>query len=142
VVSHTANGDTARAALRVLVVDDNRDAADSLAVLVGLWGHDVRPAYDAASALSVAHAHRPHVVLLDLAMPQTDGLQLARQLEQEVGLEDAALVVVTGYADRPHRCQAAAAGLQHYLVKPVDLQELQSLLRGVVSPLAGPSDPA
>jgi CheY-like chemotaxis protein len=110
------------AGLRLLVVDDNRDAADSLAVLLGLWGHRPRVAYDGASALRAARAEPPDAVLLDLGMPGLDGYDLAHDLRP------AALIAVTGFADRAHRDRADAAGFDHFFVKPVDPADLCELL--------------
>jgi two-component system, OmpR family, response regulator len=112
--------------LRLLVVDDNRDAADSLAMLLGLWGHRARVAYDGASALRAAGAEPPDAVLLDLGMPGLDGYDLATDLRP------AALIAVTGYADRAHRDRADAAGFDHFFVKPVDLDALRDLLVDLV----------
>lgn len=108
--------------LRLLVVDDNRDAADSLAMLLGLWGHRARAAYDGATALRSARAEPPDAVLLDLGMPGLDGYELASSLRP------AALIAVTGFADRAHRDRADAAGFDHFFVKPVDLDALRDLL--------------
>ena len=82
--------------LRVLVVDDNRDCADSLSMLVNLWGHDVQTAYDGAAALEMTVARQPDVVLLDLSMPKMDGCQMARQLRQQTAFSRYS-------ADRHHR---------------------------------------
>ncbi|HKB00845.1 MAG TPA: response regulator [Gemmataceae bacterium] len=110
------------AGLRLLVVDDNRDAADSLAMLLGLWGHEPRVAYDGQAALRAARAEPPDAVLLDLGMPGLDGYDLAG------ALRPAALIAVTGYADPAHRERAAAAGFDHFFVKPVDLDALRVML--------------
>jgi DNA-binding response OmpR family regulator len=118
-------------ALRVLLVDDCRDVVDTLAFLLRHWGHDVQVAYDAPSALSLAASYRPQLVLLDLAMPKVDGFQLARQLREQEGLEKVVLVAVTGLADEPYRRQGEAAGLDGYLVKPVEADVLERLLGAV-----------
>ena len=112
--------------LRVLVVDDDRDAADSLAILVQLWGHDVLTEYDAASAFVGARSYRPHVVLLDIGLPRMDGHQLAREIRREAGTE-AILIAVTGYADETHRSRCESA-FDHYLVKPAPVEEVERLL--------------
>jgi CheY-like chemotaxis protein len=115
-------------ALQVLVVDDNTDAADSLGLLVRMWGHDVRVAYDGAGILETASAYRPDAILLDIGLPRVDGYCLARQLRRQPGLQGLLLVAVTGYADAEHRALSQEAGFDHYLVKPVDPDELQGLL--------------
>ena len=117
-------GDCGR--LRVLVVDDDRDAADSLAMLVELWGHDVRIRYDAASAFEGACSYQPHVVLLDIGLPKVDGHQLARQFREQ-GAKEAVLIAVTGYADEAHRNKCESA-FDHYLIKPAPLEEVERLL--------------
>jgi len=113
--------------LRVLVVDDNRDQADTTALLVRCWGFEVQVAYDGTQALEATCAYRPHVLLVDIGMPAMDGYSLARGL-RGAGLTEAVLVAVTGYADEAHRRQGQEAGFDHYLVKPVEPGELQSLL--------------
>src|SRR6516164_2779751 len=115
-------------ALLVLVVDDNTDAADSLGLLVRMWGHDVRVAYDGAGILETAAAYRPDAILLDIGLPRVDGYCLARQIRQQPDLQGILLVAVTGYADEEHRALSQEAGFDHYLVKPVEPDELQNLL--------------
>jgi CheY-like chemotaxis protein len=115
--------------LRVLVVDDNRDAADSLSRLVYLWGNDVRTAYSGAAALEMMVALKPHVVLLDLSMPRIDGCQVARQLRQRTAFANTLLIAITGWTDQPHRLLCNEAGFDHYLIKPIDFDDLQVLLR-------------
>jgi CheY-like chemotaxis protein len=112
--------------LRVLVVDDNRDAADSLCLLASFWGHDARPAYDGASALRVAAELLPDVVLCDLGLPDMEGTALASRLGP-----GRALVALTGYPDEGHRQAAAAAGFGNYLLKPCDPESLRELLNAV-----------
>jgi CheY-like chemotaxis protein len=113
--------------LRVLVVDDDRDTADSYCVLLSLWGHRPFAAYDAASALSAARQQQPHVALLDVALPAVNGLELARRLRAEPGL-DVLLVAVTGYGTAEDRARCAAAGFDHHLLKPVEPDALRGLL--------------
>jgi CheY-like chemotaxis protein len=115
--------------LRVLVADDNRDAADALAMLVKIWGHDVRRAFDGAAAFDMTCAYLPDVLLLDIAMPQMDGCRLARQLRRQARFQDTLMVAVTGYPDKEHRLLSVAAGFDHYLVKPVDPSIVERLLR-------------
>lgn len=113
--------------LRILVVDDNFDAADSLAILLKMWGHEVQVAYDGASALQTALSYLPAVILLDIALPKIDGFQLARRFRQEAELKEAVLIAVTGYGDEGHRVQWEGA-FDHYLIKPVETDHLQALL--------------
>ena len=114
--------------LRVLAVDDNRDAADSLRVLAELWGHEARAAYDGPAALAAATDFGPDVCLLDLGLPRLDGFELARRLRAAHPDPGPALVAVTGYAHQAVRERAAAAGFDHVLVKPVDPTTLRDLL--------------
>lgn len=114
--------------LRVLVVDDNRDAADSLAVLLDAWGHDCQVNYDGASALQRARDYRPDCVLLDISMPGMDGYTVARRLRQEPELARIKLVALTAYSDETHSRRIQKAGFDHHVVKPADTDELQRLL--------------
>src|SRR5437660_958453 len=91
---------------RLLIVDDNRDAADSLALLVGLWGYVPRVAYDGPTALALARAEPVDGVLLDLGMPRVDGFQLAADLRRQLDWTDVPLVAVTGHAESAHRARA------------------------------------
>jgi CheY-like chemotaxis protein len=120
--------DAAAPARRVLVVDDNRDAADSLGLLLKALGNDVQVAHDGASALDAARTYRPGVVLLDLGMPGMNGYEVARALRAQPGLEDVVLVALTGWGQKEDRLRSRAAGFDHHLIKPVDLAALQALL--------------
>ena len=117
---------------RVLVVDDNLDSAESLAILLQMHGHDVRMAGDGPSALAAAREHRPELVLLDIGLPAgMDGYELAQRLRPEAGLERAVIVAVTGYGQEEDRRRTADAGFDDHLVKPVDMQKLWRLLAGL-----------
>jgi DNA-binding response OmpR family regulator len=111
-----------------LVADDNRDAADTLAHLVRLWGHDTRVAYDGTSALDLTLRYRPEVALLDVAMPGCNGNRLAVQLRARPGLRGALLMAVSGFPDEAHRRRSLEAGFDRYLVKPVEPGCLEELL--------------
>jgi signal transduction histidine kinase len=118
---------SARRPLRVLVVDDNVDGAESLAKLLGLIGHEVRVAYDGPEALEVAAEFRPEVVVLDVGLPRgMDGYEVARRLRARPGTETAVLVAVTGYGGQEER--ARRSGFAAHFVKPVDLEALCGLL--------------
>jgi DNA-binding response OmpR family regulator len=114
--------------LRVLIVDATRDTADTLSVLVQLWGHAPTCAYDGASGLAMAATVMPHVVVLDLALPGINGCQLAAKLRHSAGLKDCLLIAVTGYADERHRRLSQEAGIDVHLVKPVEAVILETLL--------------
>ena len=113
---------------RILVVDDNRDSADSLAMLLRLVGHDVRTAHDGRQALVVAATYRPDLVLLDIGLPGMDGFAVARHLRSQPELAGVVLVALTGYGSDEDRRQAQAAGFNYHMVKPLDLDALQELL--------------
>jgi PAS domain S-box-containing protein len=121
---------------RVLVVDDNRDSADTIATLLSLWGHEARVAYDGPTALEEARDYQPGLVLLDIGLPGMTGLELARQLRQEVGLQDALLVAMTGYGRDDDRRRSMEAGLNAHLVKPVAPEALTELLAWLAKPRA------
>lgn len=114
-------------ALRILIVDDNRDHADSLALMVGMWGHVPVVAYDGAAGLRVALAECPDCLLLDITMPGIDGYTLARRVRQ-AGLERAKLVAVSAYSHPEHVRRVDEAGFDYRLTKPADPAELEGLL--------------
>jgi len=111
--------------MRILVADDNRDAADSLQRVLALFGHEVRVAYDGETAVRISGEFRPRVAILDIGMPGTDGYEVARSLRRQGGVT---LVALTGWGQDADRRRAADAGFDHHLIKPVDPQMLNSLL--------------
>ncbi|MGE5538454.1 MAG: PAS domain S-box protein [Gemmatimonas sp.] len=113
---------------RVLIVDDNVDAAQSLALILEDWRHTVEYCYDSTKALDVAREFRPDVVLLDIGMPNLNGFDLARRFRDTPELRDAHLVAVTGYGTPMHLDAGKDAGFEHHLVKPVDLAKLEEIL--------------
>ena len=113
---------------RVLVVDDNTDAAGSLATLLQLWGYEAHVAHNGPAALEAARRCIPEIVLLDIGLPGMDGYQVARQLRGLTGLERVLIVAVTGYGQEEDRRRSQEAGFDHHLVKPVDLAVLSALL--------------
>jgi DNA-binding response OmpR family regulator len=112
----------------VLVIEDNRDAADSLALLLRLWGYATLVAYDGATGLNVALRERPDLVLLDIALPDLDGWELARRLRAEPSLHGVVLLAVTGLGTDADRSRSDAVGINFHLVKPVEPDLLQGLL--------------
>ena len=114
--------------LHILVVDDNVDAAEVLGMLLEASGHDVTIEHGARDALARAGAARPDVALLDIGLPEMDGLALARHVRAIPGLADVTLIAVTGYGQEADRQNAFAAGFDHYLTKPVDFAQLTALL--------------
>jgi PAS domain S-box-containing protein len=113
---------------RVLVADDNRDAADSLALLLQLVGQEVRTAYDGPSAVAAANEFRPALVLLDIGMPGLDGYEVARRLRGDPTLAGMRIVALTGWGQTADRRRSADAGFDQHLTKPVDFDALQRLL--------------
>jgi signal transduction histidine kinase/CheY-like chemotaxis protein len=116
-------------ARKLLLVDDNVDAVQSLALLLGQLGHDVRTAHDGAAGLELARQFHPEVVILDIGLPGIDGYEVARRIRSDSGLADVKLVALTGYGQREDRGRALAAGFDHHLIKPADLSTLQGVLR-------------
>jgi CheY-like chemotaxis protein len=123
--------------LRVLVVDDNVDAVETLVMLLGLWGHDVRSAADGPAALQAAAAHHPDVVLLDITLPGMTGYDVARQLRADPELRDAVLVAMTGHGEAADKKAAREAGFTLHLLKPVEPDVLQKLLAGLGASRSG-----
>jgi PAS domain S-box-containing protein len=113
---------------RLLVVDDNQDAANSLAMLLKLQGHEVRVAYSGMAALEMTKTYTPHVMFLDIGMPGMDGYEVARRIRQSPGLENLVLAALTGWGQQEDRRRTAEAGFNHHLVKPPEPDVLKRLL--------------
>ena len=121
--------------LRVLVVDDNVDQAHSAAILLRASGHEVREAYSGSVALEAALEFQPHVVLLDIGLPEIDGYEVARRLRQTPQTKDVRLIALTGYGLEADHQRSAEASFDDHLVKPVDPRKLQeSVERGAHGP--------
>ena len=112
----------------ILIVDDSHDSAKILSSLFGAHGYKTHVAYDWVAALEAAKAHLPDVILLDLRMPELDGVHLARLIREDEQLKDKVLVAVTGYADEMHRQQCEAAGFDYVLPKPAAWEDLKSTI--------------
>jgi signal transduction histidine kinase len=125
---------------RILVVDDNEDAAALIALLLKLAGQEVRTANDGASAIADAAAHRPDIVLLDLAMPRLNGYETAKRIRQEPWGRDIALVALSGWGQRRDRVRTAEAGFCAHLVKPVSESQLLAVLAEIGRPRARETD--
>ena len=115
-------------ARRILVVDDNHDAATSLAMLLEIHGHATFTAHDGEAALAAAAEHRPDVVLLDIGLPKVDGHEVCRRLRAEPWGRDIAIIALTGWGQDDDRRRSELAGFNSHLVKPIDLQMLSALL--------------
>jgi PAS domain S-box-containing protein len=113
---------------RVLVADDNRDSADTLAAMLEMVGHDVRVCYDGVNALTQAELFRPDVMLLDIGMPVLNGLELASRIRERPWGERIRLIALTGWGQPEDLKRSERAGFDHHLVKPVELSRLQELL--------------
>jgi CheY-like chemotaxis protein len=141
--------------LRVLVVDDQIAVGDSEAMLLQLWGYEVRVAYCGQVALELAQVYQPVIVLCDLGMPGMDGLSVARHLREQLGMKHAFLVAITAYGSPEDFASTHDAGFDEHLVKPVDPKVLHDLLHARESaakrhanwepvtrhPVLGPADP-
>jgi two-component system CheB/CheR fusion protein len=117
-----------RKPLRILVVDDRPDSANSLALLLQVAGHNVEVAYSGEECLGKATESRFDAVLLDIGMPRLDGFRVAKQLREQSACKDSFVMAVTGYADDDHRLLSEDAGFDDYLVKPLDPAQLLKLL--------------
>jgi PAS domain S-box-containing protein len=118
-----------RSGKRLLVVDDNQDAANSLAMLLKLKGHEVRVAYSGMAALEMMKTYTPDVVFLDIGMPGMDGYEVARRIREIPGLAKVVLAALTGWGQQEDRRRTAEASFDHHLVKPPELQAVENILQ-------------
>jgi CheY-like chemotaxis protein len=121
--------DEPRRGRRVLVVDDNVDAADSLGMLLSLQGHATEVVHDGMAALDTLGAFEPEIVLLDIGMPVMDGYEVARRIRRQPGGDRILLVAVTGWGQEGDKGRAREAGFDEHVTKPVDSEALQRLIR-------------
>jgi signal transduction histidine kinase/CheY-like chemotaxis protein len=129
--SAAPDGESRSCTRDVLVVDDDRDAVETLCELLEMWGHRVWMARDGARGIEAARAHDPEVVLLDIGMPGMDGYEVARRLRADARTREAVLVALTGYGAEEDRKRSREAGFDYHIVKPVNPEELQRLLLNV-----------
>jgi len=113
---------------RILVADDNVEAATSLAMLLELLGHEVRAVHSGAEAVAAGAQQRPHIVVLDIGMPGMNGYDACRQMRQEEWAREAIFIALTGWGQEEHVERARAAGFDHHLVKPVEFDVLRDLV--------------
>ena len=118
-----------RQGLRLIVVDDNQDAANSLAMLLRFQGHDVRVAFSGMAALEITNHYQPHAILLDIGMPGMDGYEAARRLREQDGLREVTLIALTGWGHSEDRRRTAEAGFNHHLVKPPEISAVEASFR-------------
>lgn len=123
----------AAASRRLLVVDDNRDAANTLAMWLRMQGHDVQVAHSGDFAIQLAEVHRPEMIFLDIGMPGMDGYEVARQIRQMPGLSAVVLTALTGWGQLEDRRRSAAAGFDHHLVKPPEPKVVERLLANLAT---------
>lgn len=116
-------------ARRILVVDDNHDSAESLAMLLNLDGNETLVAYDGIEAMQAAVTFKPNVMLVDLGLPKLNGYQVARKVRQSLS-GDVRLVALTGWDEEGYRADSKAAGFDAHFVKPIDHVALTKLLAG------------
>ncbi|MFL5243138.1 MAG: ATP-binding protein [Gemmataceae bacterium] len=117
---------------RILVVDDNKDGADSLGMMLRIMGHDTHTAYDGVEALKTAEAFRPEVVLLDIGLPKLNGYEVARQIREAPWGESMVLIAQTGWGQEEDKCRSKEAGFNFHMVKPIDPGALEKLLAGLL----------
>ncbi len=119
---------TSNSSLRVLVVDDNVDTAQTLVMLLQLQGYETCTAHTGPAAIVAAHRYRPEVILLDIGLPGMDGFEVAKQLRAAPEFADTFIVAASGFARERDRCRAAEVGINMYLVKPYDPWQLEPML--------------
>ena len=119
--------------LRVLVVDDNGDSAESLAILLTLKGNEVQTAHDALEALGMAEAFRPDLVLLDTGLPGMNGYDVAHRIRNDLGMTEVLLAALTGWGQEEDRRRSREAGFDYHLVKPASPEALDALLSAVAA---------
>jgi PAS domain S-box-containing protein len=129
---------TQRVPLKILVADDSQDGADSLAFLLRAAGHEVFTAYDGRTAIKLAEEHKPGAVLLDIGMPEVSGYDVARAIRREAWGRSMRLIALTGWGQAEHRRRSLEVGFDDHLVKPVELDVLETVLQlGTASPISG-----
>lgn len=120
---------TEQSRLRIMVVDDNRDAADLIAQFLEMYGHAAIPVYGGAEALKTAETFDPDIFFVDLGMPGMDGLQLVSTLRQSAKFQSTKIIALTAWGDNASRAQTKAVGFDHHLVKPANLDEILNLVQ-------------
>jgi CheY-like chemotaxis protein len=131
-----------RVSMKILVADDSQDGADSLAFLLKAAGHEVFTAYDGRTAIALAEEKQPDAVLLDIGMPEVSGYDVARAIRREAWGRSMRLIALTGWGQAEHRRRSLEVGFDDHLVKPVELDLLESVLQlGTASPISGKGQP-
>jgi CheY-like chemotaxis protein len=133
---------SSKQSFRIVVADDSTDGADSLGFLLKAAGHEVFVAYDGHTAITLAEKHKPDVMLLDIGMPEVSGYDVARAIRREAWGRSIRLIALTGWGQAEHRRRSHEVGFDDHLVKPVELDVLESLLQlGTPSPISGNAQP-
>jgi CheY-like chemotaxis protein/two-component sensor histidine kinase len=127
-IDATARAQTAGRSLRVLVVDDNVDSAESMRMMLSLLGYEARTAHDGVSAFTVAESFRPEVVFMDIGMPRQNGLEATQRIRREPWGHSIVIIAVTGWGQESDRLSSKEAGCDGHLIKPVDPASLETLL--------------
>jgi CheY-like chemotaxis protein len=130
-VSEKRNEKPARTAHRILIVDDNRDGADSLSEMMAIFGNETQTAYDGEAAVAAARAFLPDVILLDIGLPKLNGYETCRRIRAQQNGPRPVIIAQTGWGADEDRKRTREAGFDYHLVKPVDPTELLKLLAGV-----------
>ena len=132
-ITDSTCNETKSPTLRILVVDDNVDAADSLGVLLRASGHEVETVYDGPTVLAAARECRPNLILLDIALPRMNGFEIAKRIREDVELCHVVLVAVTGYGQEADKRRSKEVGFDHHLLKPADFNEVEQILATVLA---------
>lgn len=121
---------------RILIVDDNEDAANSLSRLLRLSGNEILACYDGLDAVTIAAEFEPHVILLDIGLPSLNGHDVARRIRSLELLCDPVLIALSGLSQDDDSLQSKDSGFEHHLTKPVDLAELEELIAAIAPRVA------
>ena len=121
-----------RDGMKILVVDDNVDSAESLALLLSMGGHETHVAHDGPGAMAAAAQFLPDVMLLDIGLPQMDGLEVCRRVRQEPWGRRMAVVALTGFGQEQDRLESESAGFDRHIVKPIDYDALLRTLEAFI----------
>lgn len=116
--------------LRILVADDGKNAADILAMFFEMEGHDVRAAYDGTTAVEMAEAFHPHLIVMDIGMPEMDGLEASRRIRSLPDGKEIVIVALSGLDQDEDKRSCTEAGIDHHMAKPVLPDELRAVVRG------------
>ena len=126
-----SNGSQQAAPRRILIIEDNDDARDTLRAILEASGHEIHEAPDGPSGVAQAFLLRPDIILIDLGLPGLDGYQVAIQIRSNPACRAALLIALTGYGQEEYRRRAEAAGFRGFLLKPVDIGDLEKLIESV-----------